>query len=100
MIAGRGPHPSLVSLLIARLPDTSLTAALHAGSRDHFGWGMDRYLAADTYDAINQGTRASGNWGKKAPTFDPYPRPSVEKKGRKKKGEKVTVASLWKKFAR
>ena len=49
------------------LPDTSLTAALASGGREHYGWGVDRHLAADTYDALNLNTRATGNWRKKPP---------------------------------
>lgn len=92
VIEGRGPAPSLVIALLMRLPDTSLTRALAAGGRDHFGWGMERHMAADIYDAISQNTRASGQWGKKgAPSIPPYPRPKVTVKGEK---PKVTVRQL------
>ncbi|MFC3504450.1 hypothetical protein ACFOOK_26260 [Micromonospora krabiensis] len=58
------------------LPDDSLTAALSAGGREHYGWGATRHLLANLYDAVNLNTRASGNWGKKAPPRLPdYPRP-------------------------
>lgn len=53
-----------------------MTAALSAGGRDHYGWGVDRHMLANIYDAINLNTRASGNWGKKGPPKLPdYPRP-------------------------
>lgn len=101
MIAGRGPSPRLVIALVQRLPDTSLTTALAAGGREHFGWGVDRYLAADTYDALNQNTRASGNWGKKgAPKIAPWPRPNDTKKKQDAKDKPVTVADIWRKFQR
>lgn len=78
-----------------RLPDNSLTAALVSGGREHFGWGVDRHLAADTYDAINQNTRASGRWGRKGPpTIEPWKRPST------KKDEPFTVAALYKRLAK
>lgn len=79
--------------LIQRLPDTSLTAALASGGREHFGWGADRHIAADLFDAINQNTRACGNWGKKPPKIDPRPRPG--KKGGK---PKVTLTDVFKRF--
>lgn len=69
--------PSLLLSLIERLPDTSMTTALASGGRHLFGWGQDRYLAADTYDAINVNTTATGQWKSKAPKIDPYPRPKV-----------------------
>lgn len=85
VIEGRGPSPSLVLLLVQRLPDTSLTVALQQGGREHFGWGQDRHLRADLYDALNLNTRASGNWGKKAaPKIPQFPRPKVvERKPRR-----------------
>lgn len=74
-------------LLIKRLPDTSMTAALASGGRDHFGWGADRYMLADLYDAVNQNTRATGNWGKKKPPkFPEYPRPKTKAKPVKNTG--------------
>ncbi|MGW2541543.1 hypothetical protein ACWC5I_11865 [Kitasatospora sp. NPDC001574] len=79
-----------------RLPDTSLTAALAAGGRHHLGWGQDRHLIADLYDAINQNTRATGQWGKgKAPKIPPWPRPTA-KAPRKSHGQKPTsVAAIY-----
>lgn len=95
MVRGEGPSPALVLKLIQRLPDTSLTHALASGGREHFGWGVDRYLAANTYDAVNQNTRASGNWGKKgAPDIAPYPRP----KGVKARKKPATVKDIFKRF--
>jgi hypothetical protein len=102
VIAGRGPAPALVLALVQRLPDTSLTVALASGSRDHFGWGVDRHMQADIYDAINQNTRATGQWGKgKAPKLPPWPRPKPGKNTagtEGKKGRRVSVADLYSKF--
>jgi hypothetical protein len=72
-----------VLTLVRRLPDTSLTFALARGGPEHLGWGHDRHLMADLFDAVNQNTRASGNF-KKPPKFKPYPRPKpkAEKKPR------------------
>ena len=86
-------------MLAQRLPDTSLTVALASGGRDHFGWGVDRHIAADIFDALNQNTRATGNWGKgKAPTFPAWPRPASRKKSEKKKPR--SVADIYKAIAR
>ena len=96
MIAGRGPSPSLVLLLVQRLPDDSLTAALASGGREHFGWGQDRHLLADIFDALNQNTRATGNWGKKpAPKIPSWPRPESTSSEKKK----VSVADLFGQFS-
>ncbi|MEU9126580.1 hypothetical protein AB0D08_00430 [Kitasatospora sp. NPDC048540] len=87
-----------------RLPDTSLTVALASGGRDHFGWGVDRYLAADLYDALNVNTRATGNWPKgKAPKFPAWPRPAARAKKKtapSDKPKRVGVADIYKKFTR
>lgn len=85
----------LVSL-IQRLPDTSLTAALAQGGRSYFGWGLDRHIAADIYDATNQTTRAAGNWAKKAPDIPAWPRPKTGPSEKKP----VTVRELHARFLR
>ena len=96
VIEGRGPAPALVLALVQRLPDTSLTVALASGGRPHFGWGVDRHLAADTYDAINQNTRATGNWAKgKVPTLPAWPRPAAPTRPERK----VSVADIYRRFA-
>jgi len=88
----------LVLLYAQRLPDTSLTVALASGGRDHFGWGIDRHMLADVFDAINANTKATGNWGRgKTPKLPQWPRPT----GKKKKPEKkkpVSVADIFKRF--
>lgn len=98
-VRGRGPSPSQIIVLIQRLPDDSLTAALANGGREHFGWSASRHILADIFDAVNQNTRASGNWGKKAaPKIDPWPRPKASRMEKKKKP--VTVADLYARFSR
>ncbi|MEU0120629.1 MULTISPECIES: hypothetical protein [Streptomyces] len=99
MIEGRGPSPALVLLMVQRLPDTSLTYALASGGREHFGWGVDRHMRADIFDAINQNTRATGNWGKKAPKFPEWPRPKVKKKATKGEKKRRSVAEIYKQFS-
>lgn len=98
MVAGRGPSPALVHLLVRRLPDTSLTMALASGGREHFGWGADRHMTADLFDALNQNTRATGQWGKRgAPKFPEYPRPKAKKESHKgEKKRRLSVAEIYK----
>lgn len=69
--------PALLLALLERLPDDSMTAALAAGGKHLFGWGVDRYIAADTFDALNLNTVATGQWKKKPPEIKPYPRPKA-----------------------
>ncbi|MFI5840545.1 hypothetical protein ACIA8K_12635 [Catenuloplanes sp. NPDC051500] len=86
--------------LVQRLPDDSMTVALASGGRTQFGWGTDRHLLADIYDAINQQTRATGNWGKgKAPKIPLWPRPKAKAKPDKPK-KPTSVAELFKNFGR
>lgn len=82
--------------MVQRLPDTSLTVALASGGRENFGWGVDRHMQADIFDALNVNTQATGNW-KKPPTFPLWPRP---KTGAEKKDEikPVSVADLYNNF--
>lgn len=89
-----GLSPSLCLSLIQRLPDTSLTVALASGGREHFGWGRDRHMQADLYDAINQNTRLTGMWDGKPPKIPPYPRPAPKAQASKPK----TVADLYRQF--
>lgn len=99
MIEGRGPAPALVVLFVQRLPDTSLTVALAGGGRKHFGWGTDRNLIADLYDAVNLNTRVTGNWAKgKTPTFPRWPRPASTAKPEASKP--TSVADLYQRFQR
>jgi hypothetical protein len=66
----------LVLLLVQRLPDDSMTAALRQGGPQFLGWDTDRYLAAGIYDALNVNTRATGNWKNgRAPHIPDFPRP-------------------------
>lgn len=96
MIRGDGPSPALVVQLVKRLPDTSMTSALASGGIEHFGWGVDRHMQADIFDAINQNTRATGNWAKSPPNLPEWPRP----KGVTPESKPRTVADLYKTFQR
>lgn len=93
VIEGRGPSPFFVLLLVQRLPDDSMTVALRQGGRQYFGWGQERYILADLYDALNLNTRATGHWEKnKVPKIAAYPRPSASGTSGK---PKATVASIY-----
>lgn len=68
-----------------------------AGGRQFYGWGVDRYIAAEMYDAMNLNTAACGNWAKgKAPKFKPFQRPQKDLPGGKKK---TSVMDLHRSFA-
>ena len=95
-IQGHGRAPSLVLALCKGLPDTSLTVALMNGGREYYGWGVDRHIAADLYDALNQNTRATGMWGKKPPDIPPWPRPGNAQTPEEKKP--MSVAELHQKL--
>lgn len=86
-----GPPPSFVLELIRGLPDDSMTVALRRGGMEFFGWGTDRYIAADTFDALRVNTYATGNWAKTPEKPTPYPRPVVKSKVKKK----ASVADLF-----
>ena len=82
------------------LPDTSLTSALASGGREFFGWGVDRHLRADLFDAINANTRATGNWKKgKAPDLPAWPRPK-RKAAESEQKKPVSVADLFHRMTR
>jgi hypothetical protein len=89
VVRGEGPAPAAVLVLLRALPDTALTPALAAGNPQMYGWGVDRHLAADLYDAVNANTRATGQWKRKPPQIPRWPRPKP-----KTSGGKTTVASL------
>ncbi len=70
------------------------------GGIEHFEWGVDRHMSADLFDAINQNTRASGQWGKKGPPkIDPRPRPKSKPRDAERK-KPVTVADIYRRFQR
>lgn len=85
--------------LALRLPDDSLTVALATGGREHFGWGLDRHILADVFDALQNNTKATGNWKKgKPPELPMWPRPKADKKkaAKPEKRKPVSVADVYK----
>lgn len=78
-----------------------MTVALASGGVEHFGWGVDRHLAADTFDALNQNTRATGNWGKKGPPkFPEWPRPIGTGKNKPEAKQRRSVKDIYQQFSR
>lgn len=69
--------------------------------QEHLGWGQDRYLLADIYDAQRDHSEWSIQW-KKQPNFPPHPaRPKakstpVEQTAPGEKKQPGRIASLWK----
>lgn len=96
---GKGPHPKVVLRLAQGLPDVSLTVALASGGRDHYGWGVDRHMAADLYDAVNANTRATGNWQGKPPKFPAWPRPTSKPGDAHKASRPTSVADIYARLA-
>lgn len=100
VIRGNGPAPSLVVSLAMALPDTSYTVALASGGPEHYGWGVDRHMTADIFDAINQQTRVTGNWAKgKAPKMPAWPRPNRKAETPEQK-KPVSVKDIFNSFNR
>ncbi|MEU0739260.1 hypothetical protein [Streptomyces sp. NPDC006134] len=82
--------------MVQRLPDTSMTVALASGGREFFGWGVDRHMQADLFDALNSNTKATGNWAKgKVPKIPPYPRPKPKTQTENKAQRRVSVAEIY-----
>ena len=94
VVAGNGPPPSLVLELIRGLPDDSMYYALRLGGEQFLGWGTERHILASIFDAISVNTVVSGNWKKSPPKPEPFPRPKVVQKKKKK----ATVADLFDKL--
>lgn len=86
--------PQELVALFAGLSDTSIFMAEYAGGREYRGWGIDRQIAADTFDAINNNSIVTmGAAGvKKLPPLEPWPRPWAEKKADE---EPATVKHLF-----
>ena len=98
-VRGEGPAPGLILSLIDGLPLGSMYVSQRLAKqrggdwREYLDKGADWWLNADLYDAINQNTRATGNWKHgKAPAFPPYPRPGAPDKKPK------SIVDLWQRF--
>lgn len=92
-IAGRGKAPSVVLMHERALPGASATRALQRGGWEFYEFDQSSHLLADIYDAVMQNTAWTGQW-KRPPSFAPWPRPE-----KKKEKKKVTVRSLFAKYA-
>ena len=91
--------PRLVLVLIEGLPDTSYTHAVSSGGMEWMGWGKDRQIMADLYDAVNTNTYMTGMYRKRPKEPVKWPRP-WDKKSRKTKAEKGRKATVKDVFAR
>ena len=70
-------------------------------ARDYREWSMDTYIAANTFDALNTNTAATGMF-KKPPEFPPHFRPGQkppEKKKLKQADNPTTLEDLHGAFA-
>lgn len=95
VVSGNGPPPILVYELVRGLPNDSMTHALARGGIEYLGWGSDRDILAGIFDSLQVNTVATGNWKKKPPKPETYPRPKKEEKS----SGKMTVASLFGKMS-
>lgn len=90
---GSGYSPRQILVLIRQLPLESATVAAIRGGPEFRGWGLDRYLTAQTIDAIRENTHAtliaSGNLKRKPKPPEPTYRPENDKA--KKKGSSFAV---------
>lgn len=94
-IRGTGVAPALVLAYVRRLPDTSLTHALQHGGMEHFGWGQDRHIAADIYDAITYNTEVTGQWVKPV-ELPHWPRPKSNSEADASESKpRRSVKDLW-----
>lgn len=101
VVQGNGPAPALVIALIQRLPDTSMTSALASGGKAHFGWGIDRHMTADLFDALQANTAATGNWKKgRTPDLPQWPRPKARKEKPAEPRRPVSVAEIYQRYQR
>lgn len=95
VVAGRSHHsPRLVVALIEWLPEDSAFAAAINGGRRWLGWTEDRMLRAALYDAMNANTVATGQWKKRPPRIDPWPRPN------RRKRKPTSIAAIRRHFGR
>lgn len=73
--------------LIDRLPEGSrFISELHDPDdwREYLGADAHYMALAGIYEAVNQNTRATGNWKGKPPRMDPWPTPGIAAERAKK----------------
>ena len=81
--------PLFVLSLVERLPEGSKTLALMEDKqywRTYLDINPDYYVLAGIFNAVNDNTRARGNF-KKKPKFEPWPVPQLLIKKAKKREE-------------
>lgn len=66
------------------------------GGREYREWDQSLEALALIYDAMNFNTKATGNWKKKPPKIDPFPRPWFDKKNHEEQTIKPkSIDELW-----
>lgn len=60
-----------------------MLTAMQRGGLHYLGWGEDREIAAQQFNATQLQTRATGNW-KKPPNLPEWPKPKAPEPPRKK----------------
>lgn len=82
--------------VLGELPDDAATTAAWLGGDDWRGWTRGVGVLADLFDAINVNTRATGQWRKKPPKIDAYPRPELSSEAKKhtRKKKRQSVADV------
>lgn len=93
-IAGTGYAPSIVLLATLGLPDYAHFRSTASGSPEFSGWGKDRMMLADIYDAIRENTVVTAGLKENFDKFA-YPRPGVEREQPKKE---VTLSDLFRRL--
>ncbi len=67
--------------------------------REYVGVGPDHYALAAIVNAVNDNTRATGQWRKSPPKFEPFPIPSIAAEKAKKaataKAKRRSVKDLY-----
>ena len=71
---------------------------MRQGGWEHYGWGQDRHIQADIYDALTFNTEATAQWTK-PPKLGRWPRPTtkqaIEDAPADEPKKRVSVKDLW-----
>lgn len=90
---GSGLTPRLALHLIRQLPVESRTVAALRGGPEFLGWGPDRYILANVFDAIKENTyvTVAANSGRRKPS-KPKPMDRPESRLQRKRGKNSFAA--------
>ena len=81
-------------MYVRGLPDDGLVEAFKQGGWHHYGWGQERHIKADIYDALTFNTEATGHWDK-TPKLGRWPRPTTTPDANEAPKPPATVAALY-----